>query len=654
MVGRVEGTPFGRYRLQQLIGRGGMGEVWRAYDTETERDVALKLLPAQFAHDEEFIGRFRREARVAAGLNNPNVVPIHHFGEIGGTLYVDMQVIAGRDLQALLAAGPLPAGRAVRIVEQVASALRAAHAAGLVHRDVKPSNVLITADDFAYLIDFGLARSSEDDGLTVTGHTVGTFAYMAPERYEGGQVDARTDVYSLACVLYQCLTGQRPFAGSGAQQMMAHLTVPPPRPSDVMPQLGRGFDEVIARGMAKDVRARYQRIEELAGAARAALDSPAVAAGFQAPPRGYDQSYPPTQPTVPGRGGPPTQAWVRQPQSQPPPPQQAAFVPMPVVVKKSWWRRKPVVIGTALLCVVAIAVTAVVLTTSGGAPPAPALPDGAVTVAGATYLPQEKVNTDGMSSIRSLTTNANGTLLGLCCAQSMFSIAKDKAPKVSPLTLGRGMGPGLAVDDLGNGYLATSDGAVLKLDGSLKETVLPFPPTFNALAIAVDTAGDVFVRRYSAAYGDPAAVNEVLKLPFGAQASVALPFGKISGVNMAVAPDGTAYVDDPNSNRILKLGPDDQRPTPLSLPRQEGSNASVTPRGLAADADGAVYLAAQGVDGNLIYKYAPGEQTAEPLPITGMEWDGGTTVGLAVDAVGNVFAVSQERDNIAKLPRYRE
>ena len=640
-MGRVEGTPFGRYRLQRLIGRGGMGEVWRAYDTETERDVALKLLPAQFAHDEEFIGRFRREARVAAGLNNPNVVPIHHFGEIGGTLYVDMQVIAGRDLQALLAAGPLPAGRAVRIVEQVASALRAAHAAGLVHRDVKPSNVLITADDFAYLIDFGLARSSEDDGLTVTGHTVGTFAYMAPERYEGGQVDARTDVYSLACVLYQCLTGRRPFAGSGAQQMMAHLTTPPPRPSDLMPQLPRGFDEVIARGMAKDVRARYQRIEEFANAARAALGpgrTPTPA--FAPPPPHYDQSYP-TQPTGPAPS-PPTQAWVRQPQLQP-----APFVP--VAVKKSWWRRKPVVIGTALACVVAIAVTAVVLTTTAD-PPAPELPAGAVTVADATYLPQVEPNTDGLSMISGLTTNTRSTVLGLCCGSSLFNIEPDKPPNIVDLKTTIGSGPGLALDGRGNGFLAPYGGAVVRFDTEFKETPLPFPPTEMPLAIGIDGEYAVYVRRVSMG---AAPVNEVWKLADGAQTIVTLPFDNPNGYAMAVASDGTVYVDNPKSGTILKLEPGADRPSALSLPRQGESDAPMQPRGLAVDAEGAVYLAASGEAGNFVFRYAPGERTAEELPVSGLQWDAVRAVGLTVDKDGNVYVVDHKRDAIIELPRYR-
>src|SRR6202022_1852435 len=156
----VDGTPFGRYRLIELLGRGGMGEVWRAYDTATERVVAVKLLPPNFADDPVFQERFRREAKAAAGLDEPHVVPIHDYGEIDGRLYVTMRLIKGRDLQTILADGPLEPARAVSIIEQVAQAVQAAHKIGLVHRDVKPSNILLDENGFAYLIDFGIAHAA--------------------------------------------------------------------------------------------------------------------------------------------------------------------------------------------------------------------------------------------------------------------------------------------------------------------------------------------------------------------------------------------------------------------------------------------------------------------------------------------------------------
>lgn len=232
MVPPVDGIGFGGYRLLELIGQGGMGEVWKAYDTATDRVVAIKVLPAHLAQDKQYLERFRREAQAAARLNSPHVVPIHTYGNVDGRLFVDMRLIEGRDLETVLRSGPLEPERAVRIVEQVARALQAAHRVGLIHRDVKPSNVLLDDDDFAYLIDFGIARSVNDIRLTTTGSMIGTWFYMAPERLGDGAVDARVDIYALACVLHECLTGNRPFPGTTLEsQVAAHLTTPPPSPS---------------------------------------------------------------------------------------------------------------------------------------------------------------------------------------------------------------------------------------------------------------------------------------------------------------------------------------------------------------------------------------------------------------------------------------
>jgi ABC-type amino acid transport substrate-binding protein len=269
----VDATPFGHYQLQQLIGQGGMGEVWRAYDTRTDRIVALKVLPHHLAQDTTFQQRFRRESQAVAGLNEPHVVPIHGFGEIDGRLYLDMRLIEGRNLGTILGEGgnPLPPTFAVTVIEQIAAALDAAHEAGLIHRDVKPSNILITDRDFAYLIDFGLARTAGDAGLTTAGSTLGTMAYMAPERFEGGHVDPRSDIYALTCVLYETLTGTRPYpADSLEQQIAGHMTKDVPRPSAVNPKLA-AFDDVIAKGMAKKPAKRYQTAAEMAAAARRAL-----------------------------------------------------------------------------------------------------------------------------------------------------------------------------------------------------------------------------------------------------------------------------------------------------------------------------------------------------------------------------------------------
>ena len=277
----MDATPFGHYQLHQLIGRGGMGEVYRAYDTKTDRIVAVKVLPPNMATDETFQARFRRESQAAAGLNDPHVVPIHRFGEIDGRLYLDMRLIEGRNLGTILndTVRPLDPEFCVKVAEQVGAALDAAHAAGLIHRDVKPSNILITDRDFVYLIDFGLARTAGEAGLTTAGSTLGTMAYMAPERFEGKPVDPTSDIYALTCVLYECLTGARPYpAESLEQQIAGHMAKPIPRPSAIDPKLA-AFDEVIAKGMAKMPAKRYQSAGELAAAARRALNAPVRMSG---------------------------------------------------------------------------------------------------------------------------------------------------------------------------------------------------------------------------------------------------------------------------------------------------------------------------------------------------------------------------------------
>lgn len=171
----VNGIPFGRYRLVALLGRGRMGEMWRAHDTETDRFVALKVLPARLSGDREFQRRFRRQAKAVAALNSPHVIPIHHYGEIDGRLYLDMRLIEGRDLASVLAEGPLDPARAVHIVGQVAKALHAAHKVGLVHRRIKPSKILLDGDDFAYLIDFWVARAVDEARTTVPENASGSF-----------------------------------------------------------------------------------------------------------------------------------------------------------------------------------------------------------------------------------------------------------------------------------------------------------------------------------------------------------------------------------------------------------------------------------------------------------------------------------------------
>jgi class 3 adenylate cyclase/DNA-binding beta-propeller fold protein YncE len=268
------GAEFLGYRIEEQIGHGGMGIVYRAYDLRLKRTVALKLVTPELALDERFRERFARETELAISLEHPNVVPIHDAGDVAGRLYLAMRLVAGTDLRKLLRAeGALEPSRALAICRQVANALDAAHAKGLVHRDVKPSNILLDEAEHVYLADFGLTRRLEEKGaLAGEGRSVGTPAYLAPEQIEGERVDGRADVYSLGCVLYECLAGEAPFVhGSRLAVAWAHLEEEPPSASERGSDLPEAIDAVLRGAMAKSPDERYRSCAALIEAAEAAL-----------------------------------------------------------------------------------------------------------------------------------------------------------------------------------------------------------------------------------------------------------------------------------------------------------------------------------------------------------------------------------------------
>jgi serine/threonine-protein kinase len=268
------GTAFGKYDINRLLGKGGMGAVYEAYDTAKNRTVALKILAEELSHDDTFRTRFQRESHAAAILQEPHVIPIHDWGEIDGNLYIDMRFVDGQTLHDLLQRGPLPPARAVAIVSQVAAALDAAHAAGLIHRDIKPQNILVTPADFAYLVDFGIAETGGASRLTRTGTQIGTVNYMAPERFSDQASTPSVDVYALTCVLFEALIGYPPFDGPSLERLLlAHISSPPPRPSTADARVPPGFDDVITRGMAKDPDDRFGTAGGLGRAAQRALQT---------------------------------------------------------------------------------------------------------------------------------------------------------------------------------------------------------------------------------------------------------------------------------------------------------------------------------------------------------------------------------------------
>jgi serine/threonine protein kinase/DNA-binding beta-propeller fold protein YncE len=321
------GSQIAGYRLEEQIGRGGMAVVYRAHDVRLDRNVALKILAPGLAADDAFRQRFIRESRAAAAVDHPNIIPVYDAGEADGVLFIAMRFVHGRDVRTLLdATGPLPAARATDIVAQVAAALDAAHAHGLVHRDVKPANMLLDAtagggrQDHVYLSDFGLSKQSQlsQTGLTSAGQFLGTLDYVAPEQVESGPVDGRADQYALACAAFELLSGAPPFKrDAGLAVVWAKLSEPPPPLSSRRADLPAAVDGVMRRGMAKAPQDRFATCGEFTAALREACAlGPAVPLPPAAPVRDPTEiALPPVRP-----GGPPDQAgWAAAASASPPP-----------------------------------------------------------------------------------------------------------------------------------------------------------------------------------------------------------------------------------------------------------------------------------------------------------------------------------------------
>jgi serine/threonine protein kinase len=286
------GVRLGQYRLERRLGGGGMAVVYLARDERLDRPVALKVLAPVLAEDEAFRKRFIRESRAAAAVEDPHIIPVFEAGEADGMLYIAMRYVPGGDVRTMVRRdGPLPPGRAAAVIAQMASALDAAHAAGLVHRDVKPANMLVdrrsSRSDHVYLADFGLSqkRLAASAGLTGTGQFVGTLDYSAPEQIRGRPADGRTDQYALACAAFELMTGAPPFHHEEATAVMyAHLSEPPPPVTSRRPGLPPAVDQVVARALAKVPADRYASCQEFADALLQALGTvpPSTAAAIAA------------------------------------------------------------------------------------------------------------------------------------------------------------------------------------------------------------------------------------------------------------------------------------------------------------------------------------------------------------------------------------
>jgi serine/threonine-protein kinase len=397
------GTVLGAYRIEGVAGEGGMGVVYRAMQLGLDRPVALKVIAAELAHDPRFRERFKSEAQLAASIDHPNVVPVHEAGETDGVLYLAMRFVDGIDLRALVdSAGALEPERAVHIVCQVAVALDAAHRRGLVHRDVKPPNVLIAQEgsEHAYLTDFGLTKhAAATGGFTRTGQFVGTPDFVSPEQIRGEQADARADVYALGCVLFHALTGRVPFPReSELGKMYAHLSDPVPAANDLAPGVPPGLNAVIATAMSKTAEERYPSAGDLARAAKAALHGEplpeaagSVAVGAAAAPPASatespalhsvaDAAVPPRPATAPPAGAAPPQpatAPLADAASVPPAPAPGAATSAPAPAAglgpgkpraagpAGWPRRRRIALLVALPSVLLVAVAVAVLGAAG-------------------------------------------------------------------------------------------------------------------------------------------------------------------------------------------------------------------------------------------------------------------------------------------------
>jgi serine/threonine-protein kinase len=259
-----KGTTVAGYRIDGVLGQGGMGVVYEATQLSLDRKVALKLLATHLGEDQQFRERFRREALIQAAIEHPHIVTIYEAGDADQGLFMAMRLVRGPNLKDMIVSRELDAGRTLRILSPVADALDAAHEAGLIHRDIKPQNILVSGRDHAYLADFGLTKAPGEKSLTKTGQFVGTLDYISPEQIRGLKATTRSDIYALAAVLYECLSGVVPYPkDSEAAVLFAHMSDEPPKVTDQRPELPGELDDVVARAMAKDPEQRHATAGEL-------------------------------------------------------------------------------------------------------------------------------------------------------------------------------------------------------------------------------------------------------------------------------------------------------------------------------------------------------------------------------------------------------
>lgn len=578
---------FGDYELRDLLGRGLMGEVWRAHDRRTGRTVALRLLPPELAADPAVVQRFIVQLRIAAALNDPHVIPIHDFGQTDGRLFVDMRCIEGSDLRSILTAGPLPLDRAVSLVDQVASALRSAHRAGLVHRNVRPSNIMVTDDGFAYLAEVGLGLAEVS--------VAGAWPYLAPERFGDAEAGPASDVYSLACVLFECLTGTTPFPGATMKVLVAaHLSTPPPRPSLSRPGLPVAFDDVIARGMAKDAAQRYQSATDLAAAARAA-----VGAGLRP-------------------------------------------APMAPVQRRRHRFRLVGILGATTAVALCAVIGLVVIRSDTGAngsadsPRAgeanPSPPTSHATTPTA-YGQQIVLPFAALDGPRGLAVAANGDVL-------VADMNNVRVVRLAPATgiqttlpiTGLTQPVDVALDPAGNVYVAdfTDPALIVRFQvDTATQTQVPLVEVNYPSSVAVDESGNAYVEGYQ--------IADVVMVPAGTGAQHVVPFNAVAVGDFDVDAGGAIYAINISDDKVVRLDADWTTQTALPF-------SDIDPHAIAVGADGSVYVS--DITNRAVSKWTPGTKSPVVLPITGLL----RPTSIAVDAAGNVYVSDLDLNQVLELP----
>jgi serine/threonine protein kinase/DNA-binding beta-propeller fold protein YncE len=611
----TNGQTFAGYTIIRLLGSGGMGEVYLAEHPRLPRRDALKLLPHDWSADAEYRARFNREADLASTLWHPHIVGVHDRGEEEGQLWISMDFVDGLDAARLLAdrypAG-MPVEEVARIVTAVASALDYAHKQGLLHRDVKPANIMIThlddeGEQRILLTDFGIARNINDiSGLTKTNMTVGTVAYCAPEQLLGEDVDGRADQYSLAATAFHLLTGCQLFPNSNPAVVISHhLNVPPPALADSRPSLAK-IDPVLAIGLAKRPEDRYRRCADFAHALNEQIDS----------------------------AGAPTQAAPTSP--APVPPQDDSG-------DTKSTKARLIAVAAAVVAVLLIAGLIVIVTSiwfrqTRHEPPGTTSPPLQESAPAATLHPASQYGTQIVLPFPAsdrpygVAVDPGDNLYVGTDSSRVLKLAGGSATPTELPFDGIRNTLGVAVDVYGDLYITDSSDRVLKLaHGGAVPTDLPVAGLNSPVGIAVDSEGNTYVTDQLN--------HRVLRLAAGATTPTKLPFsGLRNPAGVAVDTAGNLYVCDLGNNRVFKLAADANAPTELPFTGLTG------PYGVAVDNRGNIYVAASG--NNQVLKLAVGTTAPTELPFSGLNYP----VGVAVDAGGNVYVTDSQNNRVLKLP----